>query len=674
MATVPRKFIMTSRAELNSLSPVNGQIIGLWDNDEVYYDAPEDGSPDGKSVRRRVSGIQIITSLETFVPAAGGTGTVIPMTDNIYVYLSNETLPSGDYAYDMRIWKDSQWYIVGTNVDDTTVKTTTSDSKFYITGTPNIADDDVGPLNKNSNVYIDDGVIYGDLDGTASHATHADTAADATNAVYAEKDTLDKSLTGYVYTITADPNVLGKLSITTGGGTSSVVWVKLPGVFSTTDDGLVPKSDGTGETDKFLKGNGTWGLPAVFSTGNPGLVPAPTAGDANKVLSGGGNWVGTYTNSTPGLVPDTGTVQPSDNTGLILSGSGWIHQGTVPAAESATNDGLGQNIANTYYKDATFDTTNKELTLTKGNGTTNTVVSIPYVDSDFDGTASALVPEPLTADPTLSLRANGTWVATPDDTTGSTQYTVTPPAVAQPLYLTGALSQTSSAVTYTDSNVFSLEGRLYQSDGATPTPSAVEVVDVSSTQTLSNKSFEINNTPYAVGTAVGSTVNTAVDPNNNPIIPASGANNDLPTNAAVRNYVTTVKSTIQQDLAYKVNLPVVAPVYAAATAYTKDTYVMYDDGNGAALYKCIQASTGNVPTDTTYWIPATVMGITLVGTLTAGSTSITLSDASITANSHIEVWADNGNVNYTNISSTTGSVTITFLAQASNMTVEVRVS
>lgn len=64
----------------------------------------------------------------------------------------------------------------------------------------------------------------------------------------------------------------------------------------------------------------------------------------------------------------------------------------------------------------------------------------------------------------------------------------------------------------------------------------------------------------------------------------------------------------------------------------------------------------------------------ITGTLTAGQTSITLSDASITASSFIQVFAGNGNINYTSISSTEGSVTIGFLAQASDMTVTVRVS
>lgn len=64
----------------------------------------------------------------------------------------------------------------------------------------------------------------------------------------------------------------------------------------------------------------------------------------------------------------------------------------------------------------------------------------------------------------------------------------------------------------------------------------------------------------------------------------------------------------------------------------------------------------------------------VTGTLTAGQTSITLNDASITSSSFIQVFAGNGNINYTSISATTGSVTIGFLAQASDMTVTVRVS
>lgn len=65
-----------------------------------------------------------------------------------------------------------------------------------------------------------------------------------------------------------------------------------------------------------------------------------------------------------------------------------------------------------------------------------------------------------------------------------------------------------------------------------------------------------------------------------------------------------------------------------------------------------------------------VAGTTLSGTLTAGSTSITFSDASITATSLIDVYNDAG-IGWESISSSTGSVTITFEAQLADMAVEV---
>ena len=65
-----------------------------------------------------------------------------------------------------------------------------------------------------------------------------------------------------------------------------------------------------------------------------------------------------------------------------------------------------------------------------------------------------------------------------------------------------------------------------------------------------------------------------------------------------------------------------------------------------------------------------VAGTTLSGTLLAGNTSITLSDASITASSMVDVYTDTG-TGYESITASTGSVTITFEAQASDMGVKV---
>lgn len=63
-------------------------------------------------------------------------------------------------------------------------------------------------------------------------------------------------------------------------------------------------------------------------------------------------------------------------------------------------------------------------------------------------------------------------------------------------------------------------------------------------------------------------------------------------------------------------------------------------------------------------------GTKLTGTLTAGSTSITFSDASITSTSLIEVYNDAG-IGWESITATTGSVTITFEEQAADLAVEV---
>lgn len=68
----------------------------------------------------------------------------------------------------------------------------------------------------------------------------------------------------------------------------------------------------------------------------------------------------------------------------------------------------------------------------------------------------------------------------------------------------------------------------------------------------------------------------------------------------------------------------------------------------------------------------TVTSVT--GTLVAGQTQIVLSNAAITTNSHIEVWANAWGVNPTNVVATNGSVTITFEAQQSDLGVEARVS
>ena len=66
-------------------------------------------------------------------------------------------------------------------------------------------------------------------------------------------------------------------------------------------------------------------------------------------------------------------------------------------------------------------------------------------------------------------------------------------------------------------------------------------------------------------------------------------------------------------------------------------------------------------------------GTTLTDTLEAGETSITFTSAAITANSKIEVLTSDITVRPTGATVTTGSLTLTFTAQASDITVSVEV-
>lgn len=68
-----------------------------------------------------------------------------------------------------------------------------------------------------------------------------------------------------------------------------------------------------------------------------------------------------------------------------------------------------------------------------------------------------------------------------------------------------------------------------------------------------------------------------------------------------------------------------------------------------------------------------VNGTWLSGTLTAGQTSLTLSDASITTSSTIDYYTDAFGVSPTNVVVTTGQIVLTFPAQASDLGVKVRI-
>ena len=75
---------------------------------------------------------------------------------------------------------------------------------------------------------------------------------------------------------------------------------------------------------------------------------------------------------------------------------------------------------------------------------------------------------------------------------------------------------------------------------------------------------------------------------------------------------------------------------------------------------------------TIYELPGGWLEVT--GTLAAGQTSITLSNAGITTSATVDIYTDQFGVNPTGVSLSSGSITITFAAQLSAVNVKVRFS
>ena len=727
MATIPRTYLTTSKTGLSSVPLRNGQVISIWDNDEVWYDAPANGERDGNPVRRKISGVRIVSTLPDN-----------PMTDIVYVYIGDHgTLPeTGDPIYDLRVWVNNEWLIVGNNWEDSFVKSVVSDGKFYLVGTPDITET-VGSLLKNSAVYVEDGKLYGYLEGTAHYATEATHSSTADLATQAINDNFStpQPITSYIRGVMSDAttNLGTTLTLTKGDGTTSTIRVS-----DTTYD--------------------------VFTQ------------DPTK----------------PGLVNGINTTVGSDNTDLLLTGSGWVDKDNIvmPAADSATKDGLGQNIANTYVKGLAWSA--GTLTITVGNDSTSTI-SIPdttysvfttstdglvpassgagetamflrgdhtwqpitvnpyqgataiadgvdglvphaqageqnyYLKGDgtwgttFSAGVDGLVPAPTLADEGKSLKVNssgvGVWEACTDtqNTAGALN------DVSNSLYLVGATAQSSSVITNTNQYVYIQGNRLYQSNGA-GTPTSIAVADVSSTQALTNKTYE----GYTLGDACAKTVASTVQ-----------ANDNLPTNNAVMSYTSTRVNQVRELIGLKLDSDAVAATYNApvqdaftgdgstttftltnscsgisavyvdgtevTTGYSYDSvtnsvtfttapandksvvisynrpyavgdYCIYDDGNGMRLYRCKTAITTAEAFDSTKWdqmIISDCLGLQLTGTLAVGNTTLTFSDSRITANSMVDYYTDTYGVSPSDITVSAGQIVFTFPAQANAVNVKV---
>lgn len=582
-ASYPRKYYFASNNDIvtpNVIPLKAGNVIAAYDTDAFYYDVPN--GEGGEVVRRKANGIEFVGDISD---ARQEPTTIFIVNTGTMLDENGDTINT----YSGYRWNDDlatpAFEEVFNNLRDFKVKSEASETtQAYLVGSISNTDD-IGTLIKNPNIYLTaDGKIHGDLDGKAARAKNADEAAFATianAAIYDDNSPTPNKISDYIKSITISNNYPSE----------------------------------AGSTLTYIKGDGT--------PSTPQTIPDTTY----KVFTTDAN--------VPGLVNGIATTVNSDNTGLVLSGSGWIDLDdlTIPAAESATKDGDGNVITTTYYADA--DLVGHTLTLTKGDGTTTTPLTLPdttydvfttntnglvpgpsaqqatmflrgdahwsalpvFAGSDpglvptaaaadaakylkgngtwgstFSQGTAGLVPGPATSDPTMSLKADGTWSIDTDtkNTAGATNET------SAKLFLVGAQAQSTNPQTYTNINVYVDSGKLYQNSNSSATDTftgdgvedtfslsapgataitkvminsvevssgftldtlnnaivftsapaddatisvtysipvtAVQVVDVQSNQTISNKSFLINGTAYPVGTAVGSNIVEVMPP------------------------------------------------------------------------------------------------------------------------------------------------------------------
>lgn len=681
----PRKYYSTTYAELETIPLKEGNVISLYDTDGFYYDV---GNPAGSGqnvIRRKANGIEFVGSLTD--ARQEPTTIFLIQNPNMLDEDGNSIVSYSGYR-----WNEDEtparFDEVFNNLRDFQVKTIASSStKAYIVGSQD-NDTTVGTLYKNPNIYLtaNGNKIHAGLEGNADTATEANHAAQATLADKAINDNFStpQPITSYLRGITSDATTdLGTtLTLTKGDGTTSTIRVS-----NTTYD--------------------------VF-TADPAV---------------------------PGLVNGINTTVGSDSTHLLLTGSGWVDIDNIPmtTAESAEKDGEGQNIADTYIKELSYNTSTELLTVTWGDGDTDTI-SIPDTTySVFDSSTDGLVPAPsgagegtyflrgdhtwqpvVTADyvgatgvsagvhglvPAASsgdtdsyLRSDGTWAGTfSEDNSGlvpgpsssdigkslkvatdgtniygtwefCTDTKNTAGAtndVSNKLFLVGAASQGTEPQTYSNQYIFIDSNKLYSY--SVTDSGAAEVVTLSDTQALTNKTYN----GYTLGSACagtlastinGSTSNTAetftgdgstttfpltttaitvtnltvdgiIESNftlqsNSIVFTTAPANNaviavaytitnpnynpdDVPKNSAVTSYVAAQINSVINTLSSKVDASVIGPEYDdTSTSYASGDFCMYNDGNGAKLYKCtlsISAPAGDF--DPSKWTVTSIIDV-----------------------------------------------------------------
>ena len=150
------------------------------------------------------------------------------------------------------------------------------------------------------------------------------------------------------------------------------------GVFNTTTDGLVPKADGTGETNMFLKGDGTWAAPTF-------TIPVADSSTLGGVKGGGAN----ISIDSNGVISATDTTYEFDGT--------YNASTNKAATVSTVTDAIG-NLATVATSGSYNDLSNKP--------------TIPAAQVNADWNATSGVAQILNKPSIPAAQVNADWDAT----------------------------------------------------------------------------------------------------------------------------------------------------------------------------------------------------------------------------------------------------------------------
>lgn len=627
-ATKPRKYYFVDSQQVNQIPLAAGNVIALLDVNKLYYDV-EYPQASGQLIRRDAGSNYVYKTSRPTITDIGAPNTIYICSTGEYIVGTSIPL------YEIYIWEDETWALIASNHGDVNVtsiaQTAGHYKKYYLTGSE-LGTSTTGTLTKRDEVYVD---VRGKLYAPGGFGGEADSARNATNAQSAQQainDNYGNPISLY-YKDVASGQTSSGITLTFTRGTAQTSNITIP-IVSSNYCGVVPK------------------LPA-----------SPTA---NTVLYYDG-W------------------KDIDVTGLT--------------ADKANKDSANQWITSTYIKSLSFNNSNRDLTVTKGDDTTSTVNIPDTTYSVYSGTTAGLVRERSGAPDHSYLRVDGSWAQIPvmsgatQQSAGSSGLVPTPEINAIDRFLKGDGSWADAPYPSTfvgtteglvPSAVSASSGSYLSSNGqwVVPENTATGALDISDAISpyfdiysgdSSTTSFTLQYIPES-GSLEVSIDNVEVPSTDYTLVDDTVTFNTAPEQDSVIRFDYSI--SLASAKLYLVGAP---NQVEECITYTDDTIYMQ---NGSVYINNAQVATldDNAISSSKTWSSDKIntelqkkadAAVTLSSTLTAGQTTVTISDPAILATSLIQVFAD---VWYSNAVQSAGSVVLTFPVQASDLAIKVRIS